>query len=394
MKILFYIHGYPPTHNAGAEWMAYDMADFFKQRHTVRILTQKAQPGYQEGVDIVQVDLVTLKKHFQWADKIITHLDFTPKAHNICRYFGWNNLYVIIHNTFTNNLLQNRPNEFHAIYNSVYTAGLKLPQPSVICRPPLVAERYKATGNQKREYITLVNCYEPKGGQILADLAKIMPDQKFIGVLGGYGDQIRGDSPNITYIENNANIADIYSRTKILIQPSTYESYGKAACEALVQGIPVVSTATPGLQESMGEAGVFAERTAESFKQQIEMVLNDYDFYSHAALNRAEFLVKQTRTDLYNLEKFLMQMNDLRALIRFYLNGKMYYPGDLLRANDSDTRMLLLKHAVERVSIAPDWQEKELKPEYETKEIIPATATKELLTGTGKGKSNVKRIKK
>jgi glycosyltransferase involved in cell wall biosynthesis len=39
-----------------------------------------------------------------------------------------------------------------------------------------------------------------------------------------------------------------------------YESYGRVAVEAMCSGIPVVAHPTPGLMESLGEAGVFADR--------------------------------------------------------------------------------------------------------------------------------------
>lgn len=302
MKILFYIHGYPPTHNAGAEWMAYDFAEYLKQRNEVRVLTNNPVANYQAGVEIAQHNPATLKREFLDADVIITHLDFTAKAHNICRVLGKHNLYVIVHNTWVNNLQANRPGQFNLIYNSEYTAALQLPQRSMICRPPLVPERYqrKKTGENA---ITLVNCWPDKGGQVLIELARIMPDRKFIGVLGSYGEQVRANLPNLEYVTNSPHISDVYARTAILIQPSKYESYGKAACEAIACDIPVVCTDTPGLRESLSYAGIFVERNAQAYKEAIESI----DFKEHKKLlkQRTAELVAQTETDLSNLEQFL-----------------------------------------------------------------------------------------
>jgi len=302
MKILFYIHGYPPTHNAGAEWMAYDICEFLKQRHDIRVLTNKPVANYQAGVEIVQHNPATLKIEFRNADIVITHLDFTAKAHNICRVLMKHNLYAIIHNTFVNNLQANRPGQFNLIYNSEYTAALNLPQRSVICRPPIVPERYlrKKTGENA---ITLVNCWPDKGGQVLMELARIMPDRKFIGVLGGYGEQVRANLPNLEYVTNSPNMADVYARTQILIQPSKYESYGKAACEALACDIPVICTDTPGLKESLSYAGIFVERSAEAYKQAIEAT--DIKAQIKLCRQRTAELVEQTKTDLSNLDTFL-----------------------------------------------------------------------------------------
>ena len=307
MNILFISPGYIPTDNNGATWMAYDFADYLKERHNIRVVTDRAVAGAHEGVEIVPLNYGNLKQHMQWADKIVTHLHLIPKIHNICRAMNLGNPYVIIHGVVNPDLLKARAKFFNIIYNSEYTRNhLKYPQPSIICRPPLIAKRYTSK-KRKPQYITLVNCHQQKGGDILAELAALMPEQQFMGVIGGYGaeHQIRSTLPNVKYVENTIDMRPIYAETKILIQPSQYESYGKAVCEAMACGIPVVVTATDGLIESTGSAGVFAERTAYDFKEKIEMVLADYDSFSKKATARAAELVEQTETDLINFEKFL-----------------------------------------------------------------------------------------
>ncbi len=303
MKILFYIHGYPPTHNAGAEWMAYDICEFLKQRHDIRVLTNKPVPGYQRGVEIVQHDLITLKREFIDADIVLTHLDFTAKAHNICRVLMKHHLYAIVHNTFTNDMMEKRHGQFNIIYNSNYTATLDLKQRSTICRPPLVPERYNYLPKTGENAITLVNCWPDKGGYVFAELAKLMPDRKFIGVLGGYGEQVRVKLPNVEYVTNGPNMAEIYARTGVLIQPSRYESYGKAACEAMSCGIPIVCTETPGLVEALSYAGIFVPRDAKAYKEAIENI--DYELQLPLLEQRTAELVEQTKTDLVNLQNFL-----------------------------------------------------------------------------------------
>jgi glycosyltransferase involved in cell wall biosynthesis len=283
--------------------MAYDIVEFLKIRHDVRVLTNKPVPGFQRGVEIVQHDVLTLKREFIDADVVLTHLDFTAKAHNICRVLGKHHLYAIVHNTFTNNLMENRPGQFNIIYNSHYTATLDLKQRSTICRPPIVPERYNYVKKTGENAITLVNCWADKGGEVLVKLAKIMPDRKFIGVLGGYGDQVRALLPNLEYVTNGPNMAEIYARTGVLIQPSKYESYGKAACEAMSCGIPVVCTDTPGLRESLDYAGIFVPRDAEAYKEAIESI--DYDYQLPLLEQRTADLVAQTETDLINLQNFI-----------------------------------------------------------------------------------------
>lgn len=302
MKLFFFIHGYPPSHNAGAEWMAYDMIEYLKQYHQITVMCKNAVNHFQRGVNVIDFDLTTVKRYFKDSDAVFTHLDFTAKAFNISRVIGKHNLYCIVHNTNENAILRRRPKQVRLIYNSLYTAGLNYPQHHTICRPPIVPNRYikEKTGENA---ITLVNCWPDKGGHILVELAKLMPDRKFIGVIGGYGEQVQEFVPNLEYVKNSPNIADVYARTQILIQPSRYESYGKASCEAMACGIPVVCTETPGLKESLSYAGIFAERNAQAYKEAIESI--DFESQTELLKQRTEELVIQTQTDLKTLNNFI-----------------------------------------------------------------------------------------
>ncbi|MEU6394827.1 glycosyltransferase family 4 protein [Streptomyces sp. NPDC046939] len=52
----------------------------------------------------------------------------------------------------------------------------------------------------------------------------------------------------------------VYARTRVVLMPSIYESWGRVAIEACASGIPVIAHPTPGLVEALGEAGIFAYR--------------------------------------------------------------------------------------------------------------------------------------
>ena len=111
--------------------------------------------------------------------------------------------------------------------------------------------------------MTLVNCNLEKGGKVLEALARRMPDTEFLAVAGAYGEQILPDLPNVEVLQQvpGSQMRDqVYAKTRVLLMPSSYESWGRAGCEALASGIPVVAHPTPGLCESLGEAGVFVDR--------------------------------------------------------------------------------------------------------------------------------------
>jgi len=134
------------------------------------------------------------------------------------------------------------------------------PDRSLIVRPPVIAADY---ATKPGKAITLVNCNPEKGGKVLNALAERMPDQQFLAVRGAYGEQILPDLPNVEIIEHmdGSEMRErVYAKTRVLLMPSSYESWGRAGCEALASGIPVVAHPTPGLCESLGEAGVFVDR--------------------------------------------------------------------------------------------------------------------------------------
>jgi hypothetical protein len=83
----------------------------------------------------------------------------------------------------------------------------------------------------------------------------------------------------------------VYRRTRLLLMPSTYESYGRVAIEAAVSGIPTIANSTPGLEEALGSAGTFPARLAvEPWQEAIRQVLNDWDACSVRATALARSL--------------------------------------------------------------------------------------------------------
>jgi len=94
----------------------------------------------------------------------------------------------------------------------------------------------------------------------------------------------------------------VLARTRVLLVPSSYESWGRAAVEAMAAGIPVVASPTPGLVEALGaDWPFFAPHTNLDAWERALVELDDpvrYAEASSAALARAEQLDGLGRSDL------------------------------------------------------------------------------------------------
>ncbi|MWA08735.1 glycosyltransferase [Streptomyces sp. BA2] len=267
----------PPEHNAGAEHMLVSMLRPLAERgHDVQVWLSRygeARERYEyRGIQVVPLraglDFTSALRH---ADVVVSHLECVPSTASLARGFG-KPLVVLCHNTHRLSFRDMAAGGTAlAVYNSQwmqveaelffaeYPAGV-LPQSGLIVRPPVFAGEY-ATNPGKA--VTLINCSPEKGSSVLEALARRMPEQSFLAVRGAYGEQIPPDLPNVEIIEHvdgGAMREQVYARTKVLLMPSSYESWGRVGAEAMASGIPVLAHPTPGLCESLGEAGIFVDR--------------------------------------------------------------------------------------------------------------------------------------
>lgn len=126
--------------------------------------------------------------------------------------------------------------------------------PTIVIHPPVWPDKYRTTPGDR---ITLVNLSAEKGGDVLRLLLHLLPHIPFLAVKGGYGRQRSLRARNLIIEPNTIDMRTVYSQTRILLVPSTSESWGRVGIEAMCSGIPVVATPTPGLLESLGDAGTF-----------------------------------------------------------------------------------------------------------------------------------------
>lgn len=272
LNILCSIHLYPPHHVCGAEMMLHQINKYLQTKgHTVKVLLKQANMHRIEShyifddVDVFPPDQYNETTLFQWADVIITHLDYSAWTQALAGMFK-KPVFHLIHNNYNREHIRNAELTQFVVYNSEWTKQeLQYPHPSIILHPPTDYRYYDVTEDAwDGEYVTLINLDHNKGGHILKAIAERMPQIKFLGVKGSYSEPIKigqiTDQPhNVRVINKQVDIRPYYRQTRILLMPSKYESWGRTATEAMCNGIPVIATKTPGLQENCGNAGIFVE---------------------------------------------------------------------------------------------------------------------------------------
>lgn len=158
-------------------------------------------------------------------------------------------------------------------------------------RPLMHRDKIEILEPFRGDCITLVNANQNKGVHVFIDLAKRMPHRKFLGVLPYYGERQLPPAPgNIEWVPFDDDIRTILKRTRILLAPSYYESFGRIAVEAMLNRIPVLYSnpleksaypggSTEGLHEWIQPAGIACEREDfNSWTSAIESLDNE-DIY-------------------------------------------------------------------------------------------------------------------
>ncbi|AJT67441.1 hypothetical protein T261_5825 [Streptomyces lydicus] len=277
LRITARVHAYPPAHNAGGEWMLHSMLRALVERgHEVTVWLSRYGPiPHRYDLDGVQVipfqARIDFAAHARDSDVLLSHLENVPMVASLAREYRVP-MAAICHNTHAPTFRHAAGVDL-AVYNSHWMqaeaevfygefADHARPQATAIVRPPVYAEEYRT---EPGECVTLVNLNAEKGGDLFWRIAARMPETKFLGVLGAYGDQIRPPQPlpNLEIIDHVSghDMRDrVYARSRVVLMPSSYESWGRVGVEALASGIPVIAHPTPGLAESLGHAGIFADR--------------------------------------------------------------------------------------------------------------------------------------
>jgi len=363
MKLLFIAHMWTPVHNAGGETTVHAaMRSLVERGHTVEVICKptgdetKFDSYVHEGVKVTRPP-DDLRYLHSWIldyirkydpDIICTHLDLTFTAMQAALDTD-KPLVHFVHNSDQLNFHRVSPLRCQlAIFNSQWIAEAQHWQgPQIIIHPVIEPERYRSP---KGEKVTLVNPTPGKGEATFYGLSRLMRDSQFLVVKSVYGEQVfppaipAENFPNVEFMEHTSDIREVFRKTRIVLMPSLYESYGRVAVESACAGIPAIVHPTEGLLESLGAdrpewlieftraklknertptpeqlkggwvsgAGIFCDRDdLQSWQLQIERLYSDDVYYrsrSDAALKLASTLDPESEYD--RLEEALISTAD------------------------------------------------------------------------------------
>ncbi|MPZ84003.1 MAG: glycosyltransferase [Actinophytocola sp.] len=325
MRVVALIHFYLPHHRAGSETMIHAMLRALVDAGHDAHVVVTSQP---EGVDDYQVDGVVVHRAGTGErtvprlvaslnpDVLVTHHQETPHTSKLGRDLGVPVVHVVHnHMHHTNLWLHKRPSL--AVFNTHWITrhfakrhkGLR----SIVVHPPVWGDEHATTPGDR---VTLVNLNRDKGSGVFYALAERMPDVPFLGVVGGHGHQvIRDDLPNVRIQRPTGDMrGDVWARTRVLLMPSIYESYGMVAVEAAHSGILTIAHPTPGLLESLSYAGTFCDRDdLDTWERALRSLLHPETWQPLSAVARRRAAELDPRTDLMawvtELESLVSQRN-------------------------------------------------------------------------------------
>lgn len=235
-----------------------------------------------------------LAVEYRFSDVIITHLDTTRKAMELSSRAG-RPLVHLVHND--RQLAYHHVQRRHAalaVFNSQWLLDAVAWQgPSTVLHPPTRIEDYAV--EKPGRAVSLLNLSEAKGSRTFYSVAQSNPSLDFLAVKGAYAPQILPpkEALNIRLVENQADAREVYKRTKVLMVPSHYESWGRVAVEAACSGIPSVCSPTPGLLEAGVAAAYCDPDDTAAWNKAVRRLMRSPDAWRKAskkALRRAQEL--------------------------------------------------------------------------------------------------------
>jgi hypothetical protein len=305
VKVGAHLYSYPPIRLLGAELMTSELLSALAGRgHECKVATiAGTDPYIYRGVAVSQrmVDLLSVGEDAP--DVFVTHPELAEFNFHRAKGLGAKTV-AVVHNVRDEAVrgLQQHPFDLivaNAEGTQRFLADV-LGLQSVLVRPPTILH-HPPSAPLPRRFVTLVNLTPDKGGELFYRLADARPDLHFLGVIGGYGEQVIEERPNVTLMSQTVAMGLVFALSRVVIMPSKHESWGRVGCEALAAGVPVIAADIPALRESLGDAASFCPLEDDDAWVSALRALDRHPAWEAASFNalaRGAELLEQTDIDM------------------------------------------------------------------------------------------------
>ena len=180
---------------------------------------------------------------------------------------------------------------------------------------PSLEKSFGVTGSPEG-YITMINPTPVKGIDTFLEIARLMPQEKFLLVeswtlndsaLNKLKAQLE-NLPNVRFSHRVPDVATIFSQTKLLLAPSKWEeAFGRVVIEAQSCRIPVIASSRGGLPESLGKGGICIKDylSPSAWVTAIHSILNSPEEYARLATLAYEHANSEQFTTTYAAQNFM-----------------------------------------------------------------------------------------
>ena len=312
--IVWLMRSYLPNVKAGSEITAHALNKYLLTRGwRIIVVLPDWQQWDVDGVKCIKFDPDSraVANAFMAADVIFCQNYDTVKSFNVLEPFKKPIVYFLHLEKEKRDILQTRFSvPVGIVFNSLTQKEVNPTiHENTIVRPFIDFDKFEPRSRSITDGpVVLLNCNKNKGGELLIQLAKQMPDVKFLGVRGAYQEQLEDKLPNLDYLPLQDDPRRIYEGAGIVIMPSKSESWGRVALESMASGVPVIVSKSPGLREctSNAAANYCAYDDVACFGSAIRKLRSDPLAYRSAiatGLQRIDVLKKET--DFEDFDKWI-----------------------------------------------------------------------------------------
>jgi hypothetical protein len=299
MKVVWVVHNYPPVCLGGAEFAAHRINTLLLKhgfKVIVYVISREVYPSEFEGVPIVctlnpyniVVDSDSILVSQLWAARVAHTLFEMKKPHHYIEFIHYVDSTVLFPYPWTTRtnityVFNSSDTQQRALKIAPWLASVTTHR----IRPLVFGKGEIRTNIDKYPWITLINFSSDKGAHVFNSLAEKDIHHKYVSVCGSHGDQVK-PSEHVALLPCTLDMESIYENTRILLVPSTYETWCMVASEANARGIPVIACDTiPALQENCGDAALYVRRSdVDAWIAAITTIESGYAAFSTQATKR------------------------------------------------------------------------------------------------------------